>query len=108
MARSIWISFTTITQMVMEDRPSAEIMEAIAWAESVGLSTTFKDLLGKDPDPKVLWDGAKKSCMRDKVLFWGATPVSPRRVYAAMISADQLGHEYKEKLKWESTAPGKR
>ena len=93
------ISFTTITQMVMEDRPAAEIMEAIAWAESVGLATTFKDLLGKEPDHEILWEGAKKSCMRDKVLLWGATPVSPARVYNAMIAADQLGHEHKEKHK---------
>jgi len=102
------ISFTTITQMVMEDRPAAEIEEAIAWAQSVGLATTFKDLLGKDPDEEVLWDGAKKSCMRDKVLLWGATPVSPARVYAAMKTADALGHEYKEKTKWEKTGPGRR
>ncbi len=101
------ISFTTITQMVMEDRPAEEIAEAIAWAESVGLATTFKDLLGKDPDEDVLWDGAKKSCMRDKVLLWGATPVSPARVYSAMKTADQLGHEYKEKRKWEKAGPHK-
>ncbi|MBM3302561.1 MAG: iron-containing alcohol dehydrogenase, partial [Deltaproteobacteria bacterium] len=101
------ISFTTITQMVMEDRPAEEIAEAIAWADSVGLATTFKDLLGKEPDEEVLWDGAKKSCMRDKVLLWGATPVSPARVYSAMKTADQLGHEYKEKRKWEKAGPHK-
>jgi glycerol dehydrogenase len=95
------ISFTTITQMILEDRPSEEIWEAIAWADSVGLSITFEDLMGKgvSPDLDLIWAGACKSCMQDKVLLLGATPVSPARVYSALLTADELGNKFREEIK---------
>lgn len=92
------ISFTTITQLILEDRPTELINEVIAWADSVGLAITFEDLVGKgsSPDEELLWEGAKKSCQQDKVLLANPCPVSPAKVYSALITADELGTKYRE------------
>ena len=97
------ISFTTITQLILEDRPAELINDVIAWADSVGLAITFEDLMGKgsQPDLDVLWNGACKACNTDKVLLLGPMPVSPAKVYSALLTADQLGTEYREKKKPE-------
>jgi glycerol dehydrogenase len=92
------ISFTTITQLILEDRPAETVQEVIDFSQSVGLATTFEDLLGKgrDVDLDVLWNGACKACNTDKVLLLGATPVSPARVYSALVTADELGQKSKD------------
>jgi len=95
------ISFTTITELILEDRPAELINEVIAFADSVGLAITFEDLIGKgiSMDMDVLWDGAKMSCKQDKVLLLNAVPVCPAKVYSALMTADELGHQYREKIK---------
>jgi len=96
------ISYTTITQLIMEDRPPDLIMEIIAWADSVGLATTWDDLFGtgKEPDDEKLWEASKLSCGQWKVgILFGAYPISPAKIYSALKTTNALGHLYKEEIK---------
>jgi glycerol dehydrogenase len=96
------ISYTTLTQLVMEDRDPAQIMECIAWCDSVGLAITWDDLFGagKTPPDDQLWKASKMACSADKVnVLFGAYNVTPAKIYTSLQMVDTLGHIYRDEIK---------
>jgi len=99
------ISFTTITQLILEDRPPELIMEVISWADSVGLSVTWEDL-EISPSDELLWEGAKNACKQDKItVIFGATNITPAKVFNALKITNELGTMYREEIKPNMPGP---
>lgn len=90
------VAFGTITQLVLENAPSCQINEVIAFCKQVGLPTCFSDLNIKKIEPAQMMEVAKMACAKGEAINTLYYPVSPETVYAAMIAADALGKNFKQ------------
>ncbi|MBU3153977.1 glycerol dehydrogenase [Clostridium estertheticum] len=89
------VAFGAITELVLENRPLAEIEEAILFCKSVGLPYTFSDLGVADATTKELMSVAVASCGSGETMINEPFVVTPRDVYAALVATDALGKMYK-------------
>jgi len=89
------VHFGTLTQMVMEDRPTEEIMNVMEWSHSVGLPTTFADIGLKNVTDEQLWKVAQKATAPGETIHNMYFPVTPEIVFNAMKAVDALGKTVK-------------
>jgi len=85
------VAFGTITQLVLENRPSGEIEEIISFCKQIGLPTTFKDLGIDKVSEERLLEAAKASCADNDTMGNMPFAVAPEDVLSAMKVADVLG-----------------
>lgn len=85
------VSFGTIVQLVLENAPKEELEEVINYCKSVGLPTNLKDLGVETIDEAKLMEVAKASCAEGETIHNMPFEVTPEQVYAAILTANQLG-----------------
>lgn len=85
------VSFGTITQLVLENRPLSEIKEIIAFCKSIGLPTCLKDLNMDKVSKESLYEVAKASTADGETIHNMPFKVTADDVFAAILTADKLG-----------------
>lgn len=88
------VAFGAIVQLVLEDAPMEELGEVLDFCMSVGLPTTLKDLGIERIDAKKLMEAAALACAENDTLQNMPFPVTPKRVYSALLTADAMGKAY--------------
>jgi len=90
------VAFGTICQLVMENRPMAEIDEVMKFCKDVGLPLTLADLGIQAVLQEDLMKVAEKSIADDSTIHAEPFPVTSVMVYDAMLTADSMGRRYKD------------
>ncbi|WP_211828920.1 glycerol dehydrogenase [Kistimonas asteriae] len=90
------VAFGTLAQLLLENAPLAEIREVLAFCQSVGLPVTLGDLGVEDVSAESLMPVAEATCAKGETIHNMPFPVSVDAVLSAMLSADRLGHLYRE------------
>jgi glycerol dehydrogenase len=85
------VAFSTIVQMVLENRPTEEIFEVIDFCQAVGLPTTLKELGIESVNPERLRLVAQAATVPDETIHNMPFPVNEEAVLNAIIAADSLG-----------------
>ncbi|MFT9848204.1 glycerol dehydrogenase [Aneurinibacillus sp. REN35] len=91
------VAFGTLTQLVLENRSLHEIEEVLGFCHLVGLPTTFADIGLNDAHPEQIRQAAEAACNEGETIYNMDIEITPKKVYAAMVTADALGHAYKQK-----------
>lgn len=89
------VAFGTIVQLVLENASETELSEVLDFIDSVGLPMTLEDLGVNEIDPEKIRKVAELTCSEDDTVHNMPFKVTADDVYAAIITADSLGHEYK-------------
>jgi glycerol dehydrogenase len=90
------VNFGTLTQFALEDRPTREINEFVAFCTSVGLPTTLEELdLGKAGKDELM-AVAKAATASGETIHNMPFKVTPQMVVDAMIAADSYARAYKQ------------
>lgn len=90
------VSFGTLTQLVLENAPIKEIKEVIYFCQSVGLPITLAQLGVRTIDESKLKKVAELACAEGETIHNMPFDVTPDKVYAAILTADELGRLYNE------------
>ncbi|MES0867801.1 glycerol dehydrogenase [Pseudovibrio sp. SCP19] len=85
------VAFGTLTQLLLENAPMEEIQEVLTLCRSVGLPTNLFDMGVKELDHAKLMEVAEASCAEGETIHNMPFSVTPEMVYAAMLSAHQIG-----------------
>ena len=85
------VAFGTLTQLVLENAPLAEIQEVIDFCRSIGLPTTLAELGITDVTKEKLMPVAEGACAEDETIHNMPFAVTPEMVLAALLTADKLG-----------------
>jgi glycerol dehydrogenase len=89
------VNFGTLTQFALEDRPTREINQFVAFCMSVGLPTTLEDLdLGKAGKDELM-AVAKAATVPGETIHNMPFTVTPQMVVDAMIAADAYSRAYR-------------
>ncbi len=88
------VAFGTLTHLVMEDRPTAEINEVMEFCCAVGLPITLAQIGVTDPTPEKIRRVAEKVCEPGMMVHNMPFPVNADMVYNAIFGADALGREF--------------
>jgi glycerol dehydrogenase len=89
------VAFGTLAQLVLENAPLDEIEEVIEFCLNVGLPVTLADLGVHTVREEQIRRVAELSCAEGETIFNMPFEVTPEKVYAAILTADRLGHLYK-------------
>lgn len=92
------VAFSTIVQLVMEDRSSDEIYEVLEFCYSVGLPITLEELGLSAPSKEDLMKVARASVAEGETIHNMPFPVTAELVYNAIVAADALGQDLKKGL----------
>jgi glycerol dehydrogenase len=87
------VAFGTLVQLVLEDATMDEIDEVLNFCISVGLPVTLAELGIKKIIPDEIMEVAKASTAKGESIHNMPFPVTVEDVYAAILSADQLGRD---------------
>lgn len=86
------VAFATIVQLVLEQASDKEIHQVINFCRAVGLPVTLKELGISDTSLDKMMLVAEASCAADSPMKNMPFHVRAEDVYAAILTADQLGH----------------
>lgn len=89
------VAFGTLTQLVLEGRPSSLINEVMAFCLSVGLPICFEDLGIENPSREDIRAVAEATTAEGETIHSTWFPVTADDVEAAIWTADALGTQYK-------------
>ncbi|MGI5998538.1 MAG: glycerol dehydrogenase, partial [Lutispora sp.] len=92
------VSFGVLVQLILENAPMDEIEEVLYFCNEVGLPTTLKELNITDKSKEKLMNVAKASCVESETIHNMPFKVTPEDVYAAILTADAMGENYKNNL----------
>lgn len=90
------VAFGTLTQLVLEGRPSEDIYDVYNFCESVGLPITLKDIGLASPTPEDIRKAAEATTAEGETIHATWFPVTADMVEAAIWTADALGREFKK------------
>jgi glycerol dehydrogenase len=88
------VGFSTIVNLVLENYPSDEIDELIAFCQAVGLPITLKELGVKDPSSTNLLKACEDTLGEESMIHNLSFEVTPQLVVDSIIGADALGQIY--------------
>ena len=91
------VSFGTLCQLVLENAPTEEIDEVIAFCLSVGLPVCLADLGVKEIGDR-LKTVAEKACIKEESIHNMPFAVNADMVAAAIVVADKIGSSAKKNL----------
>ncbi len=89
------VAFGTLVQLVLENKPLAEIEEIVAFCTAVGLPTTLADMGAGEVSQERLMDVAKAATAEGETIHNSVKPVTAKDVYAAILGADAIGRALK-------------
>ncbi len=85
------VAFGTLTQLVLENAPKEEIDEVLNFCRAVGLPTNLHDMGVKELNLDKLMEVAEASCAEGETIHNMPFEVTAKSVYAALLTAHQLG-----------------
>lgn len=91
------VSFGTLSQMVMENRSTAEIDEVLAFCTSIGLPITMKQINVTEVTQEKIMKVAEAACQPGGIIHNMPFPVTPEIIYNAILGADAIGTAYMAK-----------
>lgn len=91
------VAFSTIAQLVLENAPKEELNEVLAFCEAVGLPVCLADIGVEQVTAEELKEVARKACIPEESIHSMPFPVTEEAVVSAIMVADQIGREYKQK-----------
>lgn len=89
------VAFGTLTQLVLEDAPEAEIEEVINFCLTVGLPITLADIGVTDPTEEKLMKVAEATSVEGETIHNMPMEVTAKKVYDALVKADAIGRAHK-------------
>jgi len=89
------VAFGTLTQLVMENRPRAEIEEVLSFCREVGLPMTLADIKVTEVTREKMLMVAQAACQEGGIMHNMPFPVNPETVYNAMLAADAMGTAFR-------------
>jgi glycerol dehydrogenase len=98
------VNFGTLTQLALEDRPTAEINHFIAFCNQVGLPTTLEEVGLADVNRDDLMTVAKTATSPSETIHNMPFPVDAEIVCDAMIAADAYGRAFRKTAREEKYA----
>lgn len=84
------VAFGAITQLVLENRPMEEIVDAIKFCKACDLPVSLKDLNLDQASDEHLMEAAEASCAANDTMGNMPFKVEPYDVFAAMKTADSI------------------
>ena len=93
------VAFTTFVQLVLENAPKSEINELLDFSISVGLPVCLADLDVEEVKYDEILEVAKKACIPEESIHSMPFEITVEAVAQAIIAADAIGRDYKEKNK---------
>lgn len=91
------VAFTTLAQLVLENAPTEEIHELLDFSLSVGLPVSLSDLDVQNIVYEEILEVAEKACIPEESIHSMPFPITVESVANAIIAADALGKDYKER-----------
>ncbi len=85
------VAFGTIVHLVLENAPTAELHEVIAFCKSVGLPVCLADLGVTEASKEKIAAVAKAACAPGESIHNMPFPVTEAAVCAAILAADKIG-----------------
>ncbi len=85
------VAFGVIVHLVLENASSEELNTIITYCKSVGLPTSLKDLGVTEVTPEKIMKVASAACAEGETIHNMPFVVTAEDVYAAIMTADQLG-----------------
>ncbi|MHB8916849.1 MAG: glycerol dehydrogenase [Desulfocucumaceae bacterium] len=92
------VSFGTITQLVMENRPMNEMEEVLSFCASIGLPVTLEEINVTEVTREKIMKVAEASCQPGGIIHNMPIPVTPDLVYNAILGADAIGTAFLKKM----------
>lgn len=89
------VSFCLLCQLVLENAPTNERDQVLAFATAVGLPICLSDLGIRDLSSEALQQVAQKACAPEEPMYAMSEPVTIESVKAAVVIANQLGQSFK-------------
>lgn len=83
----------TLTELIMEDRPTSLIRELMEFYDAVGLPMSFRELNVKEED---LSDVAEKATVEDQTIHLEPFEVDAKLVSNSMLGADALAKKFEK------------
>lgn len=91
------VAFGTLAQLVLENAPESEINKVLDFCLEVGLPVCLSDIGVDEISNEELMEVAEKACIPEESIHSMPFSVSTEAVAAAIITADKLGQNYKNK-----------
>lgn len=88
------VAFGTLTQIVMENRSTAQLNEVLGFCVKVGLPVTLAEVGVVNPTPEKLMKVARAAAAPGGIMHNMPFPVTPETVYRAIVAADAIGRAY--------------
>lgn len=85
------VAFGTLVQLVLENADYEEIQTVLGFCRSIGLPTNLHAMGVKTLDHDKLMEVAKASCAEGETIHNMPFPVTAEKVFAAILTAHQLG-----------------
>ncbi|MGL4878173.1 glycerol dehydrogenase [Paraclostridium dentum] len=91
------VAFGTIAQLVLENAPKEEIEEVLEFCLQVGLPVCLEDIGVETITEEELKEVAEKACIKEESIYSMPFPINVDEVAAAIITADSIGKNYKNR-----------
>ena len=88
------VAFGTCVQLILEDAPLEEIEEIYNFCIEMGLPVTLEELGVTDLSEDRLMEVARLACSPDDTIHNMPFEVNEKKVYSAIIAADNMGRKY--------------
>lgn len=85
------VAFSTLVQLTMEGQPMEVIYKVMDFCKQVGLPTTLKEIGIEHPTKEALMKVAEAACAPNETIHNEPFPVTPEKVYNAILAQDALG-----------------
>jgi glycerol dehydrogenase len=89
------VAFGTIVQLILEERPDAEVGEVMDFCTGVGLPVTFRELCDPELTGDEIMQVAVAACGPGSFMDSEPFDVTPEMTCSALIRADALGRRYR-------------
>ena len=89
------VAFGTLVQLVLENASHEELHNVLAFCKKVGLPVCFKEMGLENIDRNRFYDVAKLACADGETIFNMPFEVTVDDVYAAILTADSIGENFK-------------
>lgn len=92
------VAFGTICQLVLENAPAEELEEVLQFCIELGLPVCLEEIGVTEFTDEELLLVAEKACIPEESIHAMPFPVTAETVAAAIMTADAIGSEYKNKV----------
>lgn len=91
------VAFSVICQLVLENAPVEELHEVLDFSLSIGLPVCLEDIGVESITFAEAMEVAEKACIPEESIHSMPFPIVEEEVAAAIIAADKIGKDYKNK-----------